>query len=274
MTDRPKQHFDESDIPRWVQALPSVAADTDFRDRLKSAFISGEFETSRPGRPEKAVRRTDKPRIGWGRWLVPVGAAAVLLVTIMMLNRGPVLHVAEVTGQGDVRIDGRRVALNDVESLDTGIEGGREIETPPEAVLDLLASDVVLFEITGETRMSIPRMPGRWFQREVACSLFAGELRVKTGKRFAGSTLRIFTPEGLVEIAGTLLSVQRDAGGTCVCVLEGIAYVGVDRSDLQPVEPGYRKVMLSDGTVEIIPVKPMHRDGVLDFDDRVGQQIE
>jgi hypothetical protein len=39
------------------------------------------------------------------------------------------------------------------------------------------------------------------------------------------------------------------------------------------VEPGYRKVMMRDGTVEIIPVKPMHRDGVLDFDKRVGQHI-
>ena len=35
----------------------------------------------------------------------------------------------------------------------------------------------------------------------------------------------------------------------------------------------FSKIMLRDGTVEIIPVKPMHRDGVLDFDQRLGDRI-
>jgi ferric-dicitrate binding protein FerR (iron transport regulator) len=73
----------------------------------------------------------------------------------------------------------------------------------------------------------------------------------------------------MVVVTGTLLSVQCDTLGTCVCVLEGKARVGVDESDLEIVTPGLRKVMMRDGTKEIIPVKPMHRDGVLDFDDRV-----
>ena len=87
---------------------------------------------------------------------------------------------------------------------------------------------------------------------------------------FAGTELRVYTPEGLVVVTGTLLSVQSDEGGTCVCVLEGTAQVGVDEDDLEPVTPGYRKIMLRDGTKEIIPVKPMHRDGVLDFQKRAG----
>jgi hypothetical protein len=44
----------------------------------------------------------------------------------------------------------------------------------------------------------------------------------------------------------------------------------VDKQDLETVTPGYRKIMLKDGTKEIIPVKPMHRDGVLNFSESIG----
>ena len=140
--------------------------------------------------------------------------------------------------------------------------------------IDLLAKDVLLIEVTGGTEMSIPKMPGRWFGRAVACNLLNGEMRIKTGRDFPGRELTVFTPEGRVEITGTLLSIQRDETGTCVCVLEGVAHVGKNKNDMEAVEPGSRKVIHSDGTTEIIPVKPMHRDGVLDFDRRVGSQID
>jgi ferric-dicitrate binding protein FerR (iron transport regulator) len=270
MTDRSKQHFEENDIPRRVEELPPVEADADFRERLRSAFVGGRLETERPRQAESAEK---KRRIAWWHWVVPAAAAAVLLAGIVTLNRGPDLRVLEVTGQGEARVDGRRVALDNIEALRADVHAGSEIETPAGTLVDLLAKDVAMFEITGGTHMSIPEMPGRWFGREAACSLFVGEVRIKTGSRFPGSKLVVVTPEGIVEIAGTLLSVQRDSGGTCVCVLEGTAYVGVDQNDMQAVEPGYRKVMLTDGTVEIMPVEPTHRDGVLDFDERVGSQI-
>jgi ferric-dicitrate binding protein FerR (iron transport regulator) len=272
MADGSNRHFDENEVSSWVQALPTVAADEDFHKRLRSAFVNGQLEPDRAATTDAG--RREKPRIAWGRWLIPMTAAAALLLAIITLNRPPELRVIQVAGQGDVRVDGRAVSLNDMASLTAGMQAGSEIETPPETLVDLMAEDVVLFEVAGGSRISIPKMPGRWFEREVACSLFVGEVRIKTGNRFPGSQLTVFTPEGIVEVTSTLLSIQRDEGGTCVCVLEGVAHVGVDRSDMQPVEPGYRKVMLRDGTVEIIPVKPMHRAGVLDFDKRVGQQIK
>jgi hypothetical protein len=48
----------------------------------------------------------------------------------------------------------------------------------------------------------------------------------------------------------------------------------VNEADLQPVEPGYRRVMLRDGTKKILPIQEQHRDGVLDFNRRVGDRIE
>jgi len=271
MTDRPKQNFDENAVPKLVRELPAVEADADFRARLRNAFVEGRLEAKPvPERPSGQ----DGPLLGWLRWLVPVAAAAVVLITFIMMNRPPALRIAQVTGRGEVLVNGRAIDVTDEVALSAALRAGAEIETPPGALIDVIAGNVVLFEVTGGTHMTIPPVPGRWFGSEAACSLLVGEIRLKTGKDFPGRTLTVYTPEGITEITGTLLSVQRGEGGTCVCVLEGVAHVGVDKADMQAVEPGYRKVMHSDGTEEIIPVLPLHRDGVLDFDKRVGNRIE
>jgi hypothetical protein len=271
MTDWSKRHLDENDIPKLVRELPRVEADEGFRRRLRSRFTEGRLDVEPVGAEPSGEGR---PLLRLLRWPVVVAAAALVLITVVMLNRPANLRIAQVVGQGEVRADGRTIDLADQNALAAGIRAGAEIEVPPEVLIDLISGNVVLFEIAGGTRMSIPPMPGRWFSRDVACSLFVGEIRIKTGKDFPGSELLVYTPEGIVEITGTLLSVQRDEGGTCVCVLEGVALVGVDEDDMQQVKPGYRKVMYSDGTQEILSIKPMHRDGVLDFDERVGDRIE
>ena len=271
MTDRPEQNFDENDIRRLVKNLPPVEADPAFRDRLRSSFATGRIDESRE---YKAPAREGTAVLRWLRWAVPAAAAAVVLLTIFAVNTAPSLRILAVTGSGDARLDGRAVALSDLDALAAGVRGGADVEIPAGANLDLVVNDVVLFEVTGGTHMTIPPAPGKWFARAVACSLFVGELRVKTGKNFPGSELQVFTPEGIVEITATMLSIQRDAGGTCVCVLEGVALVGVDERDMEPVKPGFRKVMASDGASTIIPVLPLHRDGVLDFDKRVGKEMK
>lgn len=272
MKDWSKQPLDENDIPKLVRDLPPVEADAGFRSRLRGRFAEGRLEKG-PVREEPSLegRRLFR-RL---RWPVAVAAAAALvLITVVMLNRPAELRVLQVTGQGEVQVDGRAVNASDGKALAASIRAGYEIETTPGVLIDFISGNTMLFEVAGGTRMSIPPMPGRWFGRDVTCSLYVGEIRIKTGKDFPGSELLVYTPEGIVEISGTLLSVQRDEGGTCVCVLEGVARVGVDEEDMQPVKPGYRKVMHSDGTTEIISVKPMHRDGVLDFDRRVGDRIQ
>jgi hypothetical protein len=271
MTDRPNRNIDDKSIPGWVKDLPSVEADADFRARLKSEFTEGRMAAEQPEVPESAG---GKSGFAWWRWLVPAAAAAVLVIVAVNQNRGPALRVARAMGLGEVLSGGERIALSDTEKLNDAIAAAGMLETPAGGTLDLLADDVVLLEVTAATRMTIPRTPGRWFGRAAACSLFAGEMRIKTGRNFQGAELAVFTPEGKVEITGTLLSIQRDEGGTCVCVLEGVARVGMDENDMESVEPGFRKVMFADGTAEIIPVKPMHRDGVLEFDRHMGRHIE
>lgn len=265
MTDRPKDRIDEKTVSDWMHELPRAEADPAFRDRLASAFASGEIDVAASG-PERSAG-PQRAQLPWWRWIVPAVAAVSGLFIVMSLNRGPLLEVAEISGANQIVVAGRAVSSGT-------IDAGTTIEVPTDVTLDLIASDVALWEVTPGTRMTIPRLPGRWFGRESACSLFVGEMRLKTGAQFAGGTLRVYTPDGMVEVTGTLLSIQCDEGGTCVCVLEGVARVGVDESDLETVEPGLRKIMLRDGTKEIIPVKPMHRDGVLDFDARMGSRLE
>ena len=201
-------------------------------------------------------------------------AAAAVLIGAVMLNRGPGLQVLDSAGTGPVQVGGVSVPLSDQRELQSRIKFGVELEVPVRATIDLWAKDIAIYEVTGGTRMTLPASPGRWIGRSVECSVFVGEVRLRTGERFSGSELRFYTPDGIVEVSGTLLSVQCDTLGTCVCVLEGSARVGVDEDDLELVTPGHRKIMLRDGTKKIIPVKPMHRDGVLDFSERMEKRLK
>jgi len=275
MTDRPKPPDHEDRIVRRIRELPDVDASDAFRERLRAEFVSGDFSARAPqARPEpRAPSAAPRRPIRWRWWTIPPAAAAALLILVVLMNRAPSLEVLAVSGRGEIRIGDRSVSISDRRDLEAVIRPGVEVALPPGARLDLRVAGIALYEITGGTRLTLPGSPGRWFGRRIAGRIHSGELRLKTGPGFAGCRLRVLTPEGLVEVSGTLLSVQCDAGGTCVCVLEGTARVGVDANDLEAVKPGYRKVMLRDGTRNIIPVKPMHRDGVLDFDRRVGRRM-
>lgn len=271
MTDRKRENGDEENIARSVRELPPAAANPAFREALRSHFVRGRLAGAREAPKATPVGRVSPPQ--WWRMLVPVGAAIALLAVIFMINRGLELRVVASTGADEVRVDGQAVAVGDTDALDAAIRSASRIEVPPEATLDLAAGGVIMYELAG-ARMTLPPSPGRWFGRAAACSLFVGELRLKAGADFAGSELVVYTPDGVVQVTGTMLSIQCDSGGTCVCVLEGVAHVGVDKNDMEPVEPGYRKIMMRDGSVDIIPVLPAHRNGVLDFDRRVGREID
>jgi hypothetical protein len=268
MNDRDSMHPDEERAAKSVRALPNVDADAAFRERLRREFVSGEIErTAVPVRRRRSSRGSR-----WWPWALPALVAAA--VAVMILNRPPALTLIAVNGSGMARIDETEVSLADRDALQRALRPGATVELPDSAGIDLLSDHVVLMEATPGTRFTIPAAPGRLLHRSSTCTLIAGEVRIKTGDRFHGATLRVYTPEGLAEITSTMLSVQCDNGGTCVCVLEGTVHVGVDEADLKAVEPGYRRVMLRNGTKEIIPIQETHRNGVLDFNRRVGDRIQ
>jgi ferric-dicitrate binding protein FerR (iron transport regulator) len=267
MSDRDSMHPDEERAAKHVRALPDVEANAAFRDRLRSAFVTGEINHAAAPTAQPAPHRRHR----WVLWMVPalIAAAAVVLV----VTRPAAFRVIAVNGSGNIRVNEELLALSSRDDLVRVVHSGATLALPDSGAIDLLSENIVLMEMTPGTRATVPQPPGRWFHRAAACSLMAGEIRIKTGPRFHGSKLRVYTPEGMAEITGTMLSVQCDGGGTCVCVVEGTAHVGVNEADLQAVPPGSRKVMLRDGTRKIIPIQEAHRDGVIDFNRRLGDRI-
>jgi len=267
MTDRNTHDPNEQRAADHVRGLPHAEAAGAFRDRLRHAFVTGTIEPSAPpsARPAPATSRR-----WWWSWLIP--ATVVAAAVVIIVNRPVPLRVTAVNGSGGVVV-GERVVRSSTDLVGRNIPAGSRLDVSDSTTIDLLASDVVLIEVTPGSRMTVPKAPGRLFSRAAACSLLAGEIRVKTGSRFHGVSLRVYTPDGMAEITGTLLSVQSDDNGTCVCVLEGTAHVGVTEADLQPVQPGYRKVMPRGGSPSIVAIAPPHRDGMVDFDRRVGDRI-
>jgi ferric-dicitrate binding protein FerR (iron transport regulator) len=271
MTDRPDgNHWDREAIARRVRELPPVEAEVGFRQRLRDSFVSGEIAPPAADRDEAPRRRIAPPL--W-RLLVPIAAVIAVLVVILP-SRPPGLRILDVSGEGLVNVDGTGIPVQERESLSRAIRGGARVTLDPDVTLDLIVPRLAVYELRPGTRMSLPPAPGRWFGRAVACSLLVGELRLKTGSDFPGTQLTVYTPDGVVVLSGTLLSIAVDSEGTCVCVLEGVAAVGVDGDNLEEVTPGFRKIMLKNGEVSIVPVKPMHRDGVLEFDARIGGRLE
>ena len=96
-----------------------------------------------------------------------------------------------------------------------------------------------------------------------------GELRIKTGPGFRGAELQILTTEGRIEITGTVVSVYKGEGFTCVCVLEGTAKIGMDKADLEEIPAGMRKVMFADGRPPMVTeIQPQHEAGLMEFEER------
>jgi len=135
-------------------------------------------------------------------------------------------------------------------------EGGRSLVVAVERTL--------VMEITPGSTVELPSpTAGR---DPLHLRVDQGEVRALTGPDFQGRRLTVATPDGLVEVTGTIFSVACNQDGTCVCVLEGKLQVGADRADLQPVPAGKRKVMFRDGSpAKITDAAPPHIQGLETF---------
>lgn len=272
MNDRPKDDFrDDEGIGRSLRDLPPVEADAAFRDRLRQAFVSGAIDESAPG---ETVHRLPRPRRAGTslRWAV-VAAALVVIAAVAVLNRAPATRVLETAGTGNVVIDGVPVPIDDAKAIERRIRPGATVVVPDGGRVDLVIPKVAAYELASGTHATLPAEPGRWFGRDTRCTLSVGEIRFESGPGFHGNTLTVHTPEGMAVITGTQVSVQRGSGGTCVCVLKGTVEVGVKRSALEAIPPGKRMVMSSSGGTQVLPILPLHRQGVLDFIKRVGDRF-
>jgi ferric-dicitrate binding protein FerR (iron transport regulator) len=263
-------HIPESDarVADVVRALPRPTASEAFRQSLKADFISGAIEARDADTPVQEAWVTPGRDTSFWPLLRLAVAAGVVLFLGQWWNAGPSIHVAGEPVEGTLLVNGVHQAVTEA-----SLRAGSIVTVDTREPVELLIDGVALFEVAPGTRMTVPTSPNKWFRRRGEFRVEEGEVRFLSGADFAGATYDVITPEGRVEIRGTLLSVQCDATGTCVCVLEGEAWVGVDADHLEPIPAGSRKVMPRGGEPFISPVKPMHADGVVHFQTNHGELI-
>jgi ferric-dicitrate binding protein FerR (iron transport regulator) len=271
MNDRHKDNLtpDEERVRNAVRSMAPVQAAPEFKQRLKTAFVTGQIgkdaNSDQPTRTPSGLRSR-------GRLWVPVAFAAVLAL-ILMLNRGPSLERIDVTGAGTVTVDGRVFETIDRDGLERAIQPGSRLALSEGVAVDVVYPETIVYQFAS-AEATVPRAPGRWFGKGVECRVDNGEVRLLTGPRFPGAKLVVETPEGIIHVTGSLVSVFRDASGTCVCVHVGTARVGVNIDDLESVPPGKRKVMFADGRAPTITdIAPPHKEHLIEFETKYRSGI-
>lgn len=274
---------DEKRAREAVRRLPGVGADPDFRAALRKQFVSGTIGSAdgelpagsvdpAPGESSGAVRRP-AGNLRRRRGLAIAGFVAALaasaLVTIWP-DRAPLPELVDLVGPGEVQIADRRYDRADLAALGEALEPGATLRTSEEAVLDIRYGDVMLLQYDPGTIATLPDPFDNEARPESRASVEFGEMRIRTGPGFTLSSLAVSTPEGLIRITGTLVSIFRDSTGTCVCVFEGRAMVGRDETTLEGVPAGKRKVMPAGKAPFIDDIAPPHHDHLLEFQNKYG----
>lgn len=253
-----------------VRALPEVPADPAFRARLSREFATGLIldrpPLVRPPRPRW------KTAVRWG--YIPA-AAAILVVMLLIQNRGPDWILIQSSKHGTAVVDGHVFDLGVKGQALDAFRPRADVALTGDAEITLLSPGVLAMQVAPGTAFHVPNPPGRWFGKTMRASLGQGELRFMTGPDFPGDRLIVKTPEGEAEVTGTAISVWRQGTTTCVCVLKGTAMIGTDAEDMQPVPAGKRKVMFGDDKKpEVLDIAPEHRDGMIPFVKRVEPYLE
>jgi ferric-dicitrate binding protein FerR (iron transport regulator) len=230
-------------VRELVGALDEPAADPVFRERLKAQFVAGTIPRSEHS--SKRGRTRIPPRV-WMRVVVPLAAAAAIVLIFGVLNQGPSWSMIE--GEGSASIDGVPVSLDDSERVDGMLHEGAVVQMEAESRACFLQGELILTELTPHARVTLPGAPSRWSGGGMHGIVHTGVVRWVTGPAFPGHRLAIATPESMVEVTGTSFSLMCTEGGTCVCVLEGDVKVTDEIAGSEVVPGGQRKTMFRTGS--------------------------
>ncbi len=270
MTDRegPTLTPEEMKARNALRALGVPRAESAFRERLKNDFASGTFEGRRLHPERRAIRAHA------ARWAALPAAAAIALVALSVLNRGPAVTLLNEPSAGYATVDGARVPAGDVPRLRRLLHPGAVVSLDDRAGLHFVIDRTLVMEVAPGTEMTVPNAPGRWLKRTVRSDVARGEVRVMTGAAFPGDRLRMRTPDAAVVVSGTVISVYADSTGTCVCVDEGTAKVGRRGGALEPVPAGKRMVVPRGGKAFLDKIAPPHQAHLKSFEDRYRTSVE
>jgi hypothetical protein len=239
-----------------------MPSDVAFRERLKRQFSDGTIAESGATPEREEARLLSR----WTWLLAPVAAAAILLVVMMLPSTAPMWTVY---GQGQVEIGGQVLSLDDPQAIARALESGGEVLVLEGSSLDLRLDDRLVLALVEGTEATVPAPPGRGSEVPLVYEVRDGELRIMTGPGFPGAALHVLTAESRTEIVGTVVSVYKGGGYTCVCVLEGAALIGIDETSLEEIPEGMLKFMFDDGSEPfVMEISPDHREGLVEFSER------
>jgi ferric-dicitrate binding protein FerR (iron transport regulator) len=236
--------------------------DADVHAALKRQFQEGTLRaTSSP------------PRL---RRLWPLVAAAAVIVLLLWGRDGREPQAWTVRGgEGRVNLGGNEYALIAPSGLDSALRGGGRLQVGKDSALALgLAQDLVI-ELLNEAQIELPSREDLEFGGPIELRVQWGELRVITGPTFVDRSLIVTTPDARVETLGTVFSVVCDSAVTCVCVLEGRIAVGADKTTMDQVPAGQRKVLFRDRRPPLLTESaPEHSSGLEGFRKKYGPTLD
>ncbi|HKI84040.1 MAG TPA: hypothetical protein VKA63_06875 [Candidatus Krumholzibacteria bacterium] len=220
-----------------LAGLSRPQADPAFRARLKQGFVKGELRS-------QASLVTVRP--WYLRAALPLAAAAALILMLNVLNRGPAWTL--VQGEGSAVIDGTTVSLSQPEKVAALLHGGSKVEIAQDSHAVFKQRGIVMAALDGGSVVSLPKAPGRWFNRRMEGTIEKGRVSWITGSRFSGAHLVLNTPESIIEVVGTCFNLMCTEESTCLCVLEGVVRAERRKGRTDMISGGQRKTMFADGS--------------------------
>jgi hypothetical protein len=163
-----------------------------------------------------------------------------------LLNRGPAWSLVE--GEGSAVIDGVTVSLSQPDQVESLLHGGSRVEIAQDSRAVFKQRGIVMAQLDGGSIVSLPKAPGRWFNRRVEGTIEKGRVSWITGSGFSGAHLVLNTPESIIEVVGTCFNLMCTEEGTCLCVLEGVVRAERRNGKTDMISGGHRKTMFADGS--------------------------
>jgi len=165
--------------------------------------------------------------------------------TAALARKAPLWRVADIAGEGPIRIDGREIDPEEAD-LEAELVGAVTLETL-QRQLSLSAgpkSPAVDVCVRPGTELTLAAWaPGEDGAQRLR--LGGGEIYLRTnGPRHDAPSL-VATPETEVRVTGTTLGIMAAPEFTCVCVLEGL--VAVD-----PKDPRYDPLAVPSHTTQVV----------------------
>jgi len=262
----PQPAASEEKVREIIRSLPPAHANHGYRGRLRREFSTGMWNPPRP-----------KPVLPPPLWLVvlrrsPLPAAIAAALLFAFLNRGPSWEVVAASPGGSAIVDGTMIPFSQTKTLRNAVNRGAKLRVPMGSELTFHSEGTLLVQAAPGTEMTLPSPGGRWMRKNLTARVDRGEARFLTGSRFPGRTLRVETPVGITEVTGTLFSVVADSTFTCVCVMDGTAWVGRSAKRMEAIPPGMRLVMFGDSRPQVVlPIEPIHAAALTRFRQNVSR---